>query len=368
MQVQTFALVLIIPNQDTCLHVVARQGRFILTKVLLEHGAEPNAQNNQGNTPLHESMTRDKLKISYLLLDHGANLRIRAHNGKTPLDCSHEHRTAEKLAHYQEEIELWKKDKNNDHWIRAVSTATRLKLEASLLGQHRQIKMQLLEQKHALEASHNVSFAGVHARVSDLEGRVASMEQRERESQEQMHKEKEHARGKKHVRFSIDPDETSDNSSSISTIGGRAPLKKRHKDNRWQERVSSLEGLAEEQQAQIESLRAMIVNIQGSASESVDPTYTHMGTSTTVTTPQDPKDASTCDSSNKSSDDDDITAMVMAMPSRFDHEASFSSASTMDEHSTSFTSTTSGTNSISRSSGSDEEDVVVPDAPNQQRQ
>lgn len=60
---------------------------------MLEHGAEINARNNQGKTPLHSSIKdgyyvvqpMDKYDVVFLLLENGANANIQDNDGNTPL-------------------------------------------------------------------------------------------------------------------------------------------------------------------------------------------------------------------------------------------------------------------------------------------
>jgi ankyrin repeat protein len=61
-----------------------------VTRVLLEHGANPNWRDEAGNTPIHRVITsrmvRDPAKFIQLLLEFGADVRLRNREGRTPLD------------------------------------------------------------------------------------------------------------------------------------------------------------------------------------------------------------------------------------------------------------------------------------------
>jgi ankyrin repeat protein len=61
-----------------------------VTRVLLEHGANPNWRDEGGNTPIHRVITSrmvlDPAKFIQLLLDFGADASIRNREGRTPLD------------------------------------------------------------------------------------------------------------------------------------------------------------------------------------------------------------------------------------------------------------------------------------------
>ncbi|MGA7079654.1 MAG: ankyrin repeat domain-containing protein [Terriglobales bacterium] len=61
-----------------------------VTPVLLEHGANPNWRDEEGNTPMHRAIQSrivlDPAKFVQLLLDFGADVSIRNRDGRTPLD------------------------------------------------------------------------------------------------------------------------------------------------------------------------------------------------------------------------------------------------------------------------------------------
>ncbi|WP_036487969.1 ankyrin repeat domain-containing protein [Myxosarcina sp. GI1] len=63
-------------------------------KILLENGANPNVQNKEKNTPLHtifrveQIETSEKLKIAEVLIHYGADVNAKDNRGKTPLNYS----------------------------------------------------------------------------------------------------------------------------------------------------------------------------------------------------------------------------------------------------------------------------------------
>ena len=61
-----------------------------MTRVLLAHGADPNCQNDDGDTPMHiaikSRIVRDPVGFIELLLAAGADPKIRNQAGRTALD------------------------------------------------------------------------------------------------------------------------------------------------------------------------------------------------------------------------------------------------------------------------------------------
>jgi ankyrin repeat protein len=53
--------------------------------VLLEHGANVGAVDNEGRTPLHAAAEGGKVKVVRVLLEHGANVDAVDNEGRTSL-------------------------------------------------------------------------------------------------------------------------------------------------------------------------------------------------------------------------------------------------------------------------------------------
>jgi ankyrin repeat protein len=76
---------------ETPLYLTIRKNRFRLAEILLEHGADANAENNKVMTPLHvlpESQIKDEgdiINLALLLLKHGAKVNRQDKDNETPL-------------------------------------------------------------------------------------------------------------------------------------------------------------------------------------------------------------------------------------------------------------------------------------------
>ena len=61
-------------------------GDIVRMEALLAKGAEVNARNAHGWTPLHVAAAGGDAAVAALLLKHGADVHARSHIGATPLD------------------------------------------------------------------------------------------------------------------------------------------------------------------------------------------------------------------------------------------------------------------------------------------
>jgi uncharacterized protein len=67
----------------------AAAGRVLgIVKLLLEHGADANAQQHGGWTALHAAASHGDRALAELLLEHGADPRQASDDGKTPLELA----------------------------------------------------------------------------------------------------------------------------------------------------------------------------------------------------------------------------------------------------------------------------------------
>jgi truncated hemoglobin YjbI len=80
------------PTRGTPLHQAARRGDVSVAQALLEHGATIDARDAKGQTPLRRAVNCQQLEIVRLLVQHGADPHAADRRGVTPLDVA---RTAE---------------------------------------------------------------------------------------------------------------------------------------------------------------------------------------------------------------------------------------------------------------------------------
>jgi len=69
----------------TPLHEAAFEGRVDIVATLLEHGADPNVQDKFGRTPLHLAALEGRVDVVRFLLERGADLNAKNEGGDTPL-------------------------------------------------------------------------------------------------------------------------------------------------------------------------------------------------------------------------------------------------------------------------------------------
>jgi hypothetical protein len=67
-----------------------RRGDVEEVRELLEKGADVNAKNNDGWTPLHDAAGHDHVDFARLLVENGADVNAKNNDGKTPIDIARE--------------------------------------------------------------------------------------------------------------------------------------------------------------------------------------------------------------------------------------------------------------------------------------
>ena len=70
---------------DTPLHLAWNEGEVGVARMLIERGSDLTAQNNKGNTPSRLVWCRGEVEIARTLIEHGADLTARDNDGKTLL-------------------------------------------------------------------------------------------------------------------------------------------------------------------------------------------------------------------------------------------------------------------------------------------
>jgi ankyrin repeat protein len=72
----------------TALHGAVARRDVDIVKLLLEHGADPNARQERGFVPLHEAAAGGKEAIVHLLVEYGGRIDVKTDDGKTPYDLA----------------------------------------------------------------------------------------------------------------------------------------------------------------------------------------------------------------------------------------------------------------------------------------
>ncbi|CAG2204914.1 protein phosphatase 1 regulatory subunit 27-like [Mytilus edulis] len=70
----------------TPLHQAVLDGNLMAVRLLVEHGANINKQDDDYWTPLHAACAEGHAEIAQILLDHGADRTILTDEGERPLD------------------------------------------------------------------------------------------------------------------------------------------------------------------------------------------------------------------------------------------------------------------------------------------
>lgn len=73
------------PNGNTALFEACDENRPMLVQILVEHGANVDAQNANGMTPLQVAAMYGRKAIAEVLINHGADVNARDPNGNTAL-------------------------------------------------------------------------------------------------------------------------------------------------------------------------------------------------------------------------------------------------------------------------------------------
>ncbi|MBW3623980.1 MAG: ankyrin repeat domain-containing protein [Armatimonadetes bacterium] len=75
---------------ETPLFRAVSQGHDEMVELLLERGANPNVPSRSGETPLHRAAQKRRLALLPILLSQGAVMEVKDHRGLTPLQVAHD--------------------------------------------------------------------------------------------------------------------------------------------------------------------------------------------------------------------------------------------------------------------------------------
>jgi len=80
---------------NTGLHWAARQGAAEMARLLIDNRANPNARNDNDETPLHWAAAEGHKEIVVMLIARGAKINAAAAGGETPLRRAQAHKQDE---------------------------------------------------------------------------------------------------------------------------------------------------------------------------------------------------------------------------------------------------------------------------------
>ncbi|HET7710811.1 MAG TPA: ankyrin repeat domain-containing protein [Thermoanaerobaculia bacterium] len=79
------------PQRVSAVHAAAAVCDHSMLALLLEHGADPNAQQQMDYTPMHTAASRGDFDVARLLLRYGADPHAPGSDGKTPATVARDH-------------------------------------------------------------------------------------------------------------------------------------------------------------------------------------------------------------------------------------------------------------------------------------
>jgi ankyrin repeat protein len=75
-------------KQCTALHMAARRGNTSLVEALLDCGADIEARDSVGDTPLRRAVNCGKTEVAALLISRGADVRSKGSKGLNPREAA----------------------------------------------------------------------------------------------------------------------------------------------------------------------------------------------------------------------------------------------------------------------------------------
>ena len=123
-------------DDDTSLHLAARNGEFEVVRTLLKHNVDINARNNRGYTALHVASNNGRVDVVQCLLNHGADPEARDLDQQTSLH----------LASYQGNLDIARLLLEHGAEVEAKNDMGRTAYQIALEYRHDEVAQLLLAQ------------------------------------------------------------------------------------------------------------------------------------------------------------------------------------------------------------------------------
>ena len=123
------------PERTSPLHLAAYEGASDICKLLLDAGADPNATDHFGNTPMHLATLDDyqgsAIGVCNVLCEYGAisSIFLKNKNGDSPISCLDEKFHGPLITYLRNMYRQWK----YEQYMEAVSVANKKSMECILL-------------------------------------------------------------------------------------------------------------------------------------------------------------------------------------------------------------------------------------------
>jgi ankyrin repeat protein len=152
------------------------KGQTTIAQLLINNGANVNAQNKDGNTPLHKASEHGNTEVAKLLIENGANVNAQDKNGLTPLHVAIRYFTEIALLLINKGASLFAKTIKGLHPLDlAQGESTKILLQKVDVNTHDQdghTPLHYASQKGLSDAAKNLIARGAAINAQDNYGRT----------------------------------------------------------------------------------------------------------------------------------------------------------------------------------------------------